>query len=238
MPSRKRKLPEMELQNQNPDPAPSDPKPEAMHSDSSDSKEPQIDHDDLCPICNQLIYRPAVTTCGHRFCESCLAQWSDISVNMSMTRVDLDERPSIEPVSADDFDMRCPMCRTHTRASFSRQLERELKGRYAELYALRAEEEAQRPMGLESGAAVETVTFYIGNEHRLHRPEDPESQNIHNWTFFVRPSRTDIIEEIQVFLYVPPFLPCGARCALFCCSQAALVGGVRQRPKLVTGAQA
>lgn len=118
-----------------------------------------------------------------------------------MTRVDFSEHPSLEPVFADDMDIRCPMCRSTTRGSFDRELEAALKERYPEPYRSRAEDEAQKPTTLDSGA-VETVTVYVGNEHRLHRPEDPESKNVHNWTFFVRPSRTDIIEEVQVFLYV------------------------------------
>jgi hypothetical protein len=33
-----------------------------------------------------------------------------------------------------------------------------------------------------------------------------ESPNIHDWTFFVRPSRTDVIAEVQIFLH-PTFRP-------------------------------
>ena len=161
-----------------------------------------IDHDYLCPICNLLLYNPVVTSCSHKFCESCLAQWADVSEITQMTAVDLDERPSIETARSTDIQMRCPMCRTRSSATPDPSTQRTLRHRYPQLYQARAHEEEGRPMCLESGASTELITIYIGNSHRLHRPEDPESPNVHNWTFFVRPSRVDIIEEIQAFLLV------------------------------------
>ena len=159
--------------------------------------------DDLCPICQLLLFRPVTTSCNHTLCESCMAHWADVSVISQMTIVSLDDIPT--SMAANAVEARCPMCRTPTTASLNPNLEESLRSRYPSTYASRQAEEAI-PSAEET--TIETLTLYIGNTHRLKPPSDPDdtTSNIHEWTFFVRPSRTDIIEEVQIFLH-PTFRP-------------------------------
>lgn len=101
-------------------------------------------------------------------------------------------------LSSSTLSVKCPMCRTLTTARADRSRERTLRTNYPSTYAERSVDAAQ-PNAVEDGE-TEVLTIYIGNGHRLVRTED-ESSNKHEWLFFVRPSRTDLIEEVQVFLH-------------------------------------
>ncbi len=111
--------------------------------------------------------------------------------------LDIDEPMLFPP---DEVEARCPMCRTSTVALIDADQVAALEAKYPVSYAARAQE---APFGAddEDGASIETVTVYIGNEHRLQRRESEDERNIHEWRFFVRASRSDIIEEVQVFLH-------------------------------------
>src|SRR5579871_1081997 len=135
--SKKRKLSNM-IEHSDPDHSSlgnSDTKPQ------QESDHEEIDFDDVCPICKLLIYHPVATSCGHKFCQSCMALWADVFVGGQMTLVDIDERPVIDIVPAKDIVISCPMCRTQTATKFSQHLERDLKERYPKLYVTRAAEE-------------------------------------------------------------------------------------------------
>jgi len=96
------------------------------------------------------------------------------------------------------------MCRTPTTASLNQDREHDLRARYPLTYQIRETEEHEDEEDVGGRAvpsSVETLTLYIGNTHQLVRPESPGSHNKHNWKFFVRPSRTDLIEEVQIFLH-------------------------------------
>lgn len=151
--------------------------------------------DDLCPVCHLLLYRPVTTRCNHTLCESCMAHWADVSVTSQMTIVSLDEEPAT--FDAAGVEARCPMCRTSTVASFNPTLAEQLAEKYPLTYAEREAEEKKAEEGGEG--AIETLTLYIGNKHHLIMPAEGSS-NRHEWTFFVKPSRTDIIEEVQILL--------------------------------------
>ncbi|GAB1743878.1 hypothetical protein NU219Hw_g929t1 [Hortaea werneckii] len=161
----------------------------------------EIDADDQCPICHLLLYRPVVTHCNHAMCESCMAHWADVSVTSQMKIVDVDEEPSeFNPVSG--VEAKCPMCRTATSASPDQRRNERLRARYPITWDERkVEEEGDLN---KNAAEIQTITVYIGNRHALVR--DAEDANVHEWTFFVRPSRTDIIEEVQILLH-PTFRP-------------------------------
>jgi hypothetical protein len=171
------------------------PLPRQGDSDTAENEE--IDEDDLCAICHQLLYKPVTTRCNHTLCESCMAHWADVSVTMQMTTVGLDDEPMV--LLPNDIETRCPMCRTSTTASLNESRELELQTQYPETYKTRELEDREENED-ESGASIETLTVYIGNTHRETRVEDPDSHKWHEWNFFVRPSRTDMIEEVHIFL--------------------------------------
>jgi hypothetical protein len=166
-------------------------------SETAEDDLEEVHEDDLCAICHLLLYKPVTTRCNHTLCESCMAHWADVSVTSQMTTVGLNDEPMVRLPS--DIETRCPMCRTSTTASLDQSRELELQGRYPAMYKVRKVEQRMENEDA-SGASVEALILYIGNTHRLTRVEDPESIAKHDWKFFVRPSRTDMIEEVQIFL--------------------------------------
>lgn len=127
-----------------------------------------------------------------------MATWADVSLAAPMTIVAVTEQPR-DFDAATGLEANCPMCRTRTSAAVDQKRTQTLQSKYPALYAKREAEEAQDEL---EGESVQTLTVYIGNEHRDIDP-DPEglAANKHEWTFFVRPSRTDIIEEIHIHLH-------------------------------------
>jgi hypothetical protein len=159
--------------------------------------ESAIEHDDLCAICHCLLLRPVTTRCGHTMCASCMEQWAEISVSRQMAIVGLDDTSPVTLLPS-QMESRCPMCRTLTTASDDESRARELRRKYPRGYTQREQEERLKVD--EDLADIETLTLYIGNHHSIVRSDPGDSKNIHNWQFFVKPSRTDIIEEVQIFL--------------------------------------
>ncbi|KAJ4513139.1 hypothetical protein HRR83_005498 [Exophiala dermatitidis] len=178
--------------------------PELPHQDQNARKgvpdaalDEDIDLDDLCPICHLLLYRPVRTRCNHTLCESCMAHWADVSITSQMATVGLDDEAVV--LLPNEIETRCPMCRTLTTASLDPDRQSALEGLYPVSYSAR-ETESKLEEEDDFGSSIETLTVYIGNEHSLVRTEG-ESNNRHHWKFFVRPSRTDLIEEVQIFLH-------------------------------------
>lgn len=166
-----------------------------------------VTHDDLCPICQLLLFTPVRTRCNHLMCASCMAQWADASTTIEIAHSSWD----VELVDFDpnydatyDLEANCPMCRTHTTASPDHTFAEQLEQRYPLTYAdRRVEEEVER--GNRVGQdGVEGIMFLIGNKHRLIRRS--EDANQHDWTFFVKTSRPELIEEVRVELH-PTFRP-------------------------------
>ncbi|RYO73588.1 hypothetical protein DL764_010552 [Monosporascus ibericus] len=162
-----------------------------------------VHEDDICPICQLLLYNPVTTTCNHTLCRFCMATWASVSLTEPMTIVDVDEEPvAFDPVS--ELQARCPMCRTLASASLNVSRAEELKEKYPRTWAVR---EADGESDLADGEGIQTVTIYIGNRHEWVAPRpDDLTQNQHRWTFFVKSSRTDIIEEVHILLH-PTFRP-------------------------------
>lgn len=130
-----------------------------------------------------------------------MAQWADASttnqIEHSSWDVELAEfNPNYDPTY--DLEANCPMCRTHTTASPDHTLAGLLEQKYPTTYAeRRVEEEVDR--GSRVGVAgVEGVMILIGNKHKLIR--GGEDANQHDWTFFVRTSRPELVEEVRVEL--------------------------------------
>lgn len=126
-----------------------------------------------------------------------MAVWSDVSITRQMEIVGLDDAPLT--LLPSEMESGCPMCRTLTIATLDRARESALRRSYPRTYRER-EVEARTIAEHDSAETIETLTLYIGNTHSLVRSDGETSKNNHNWGFFVRPSRTDLIEEVQIFL--------------------------------------
>jgi hypothetical protein len=130
-----------------------------------------------------------------------MAQWADASstneIEASSFDVELtDFDPSYDP--SYDLAANCPMCRTKTTAMPDALLATELEWKYPATYAeRRVEEEVQK--GARIGQdGVEGVMILIGNKHKLVR--NPGDANQHDWTFFVRTSRPELVKEVRIDL--------------------------------------
>lgn len=130
-----------------------------------------------------------------------MAQWADASSTHQIehTSWDVDLRdfdPNYDPTY--DLEANCPMCRTHTTAAPDETLARQLERSYPMTYAeRRVEEEVER--GSRVGQdGVEGIMILIGNKHRLVKSSGDANQ--HDWTFFVRTSRPELVEEVRVEL--------------------------------------
>lgn len=167
--------------------------------DSGTVNSEDVSEDDTCPICRLLLHEPVTTTCNHVLCKFCMAQWASVSLATPMTIVDVDEEPA-EFDAVSELEARCPMCRTMTTAASNPTLAQKLRARYPLTYAERDSEAQAESEGL-GGDAIQTLTVYIGNRHTRVPPVEDSPHNEHEWTFFVRPSRTDIIEEVHIFLH-------------------------------------
>lgn len=117
-----------------------------------------------------------------------------------MTIVDVDsEPPPFDAVS--DLEARCPMCRTMTSALPDAQRDETLRSKYPETWTQR-QREAAAEQNTESPESIQTITVHIGNRHTLVPSRANElAENQHEWTFFVKPSRTDIIKEVHIHLH-------------------------------------
>lgn len=136
------------------------------------------------------------------------AQWSDASKTNQIEHSSLDVNladfdPTYDP-SYDLEDFKCPMCRTSTTASLDKKLAKRLKATYPKTYEERQEEEEIDRGSRESQDGMFGVMILIGNKHRLCR--SPEGPNQHDWTFFVRISRRDLVKEVHINLH-PTFRP-------------------------------
>jgi hypothetical protein len=162
-------------------------------------------------VCHCLLCSPVRTTCAHILCRACMAQWASASqtVPMRPSSLDLDLRdfdPHYDPTEdpADDLEARCPMCRTPTIAHPDVALARALDAKYPQTSAERRTEVAAA-RAPSSGEGVENVAILIGNRHQLVGGADGPG-NKHDWTFFVRLSRPDLVSHIKVDLH-PTFRP-------------------------------
>ena len=136
-----------------------------------------------------------------------MEHWADISAS-GMVIMDLDETalsPNHQsPTGVNKYtsptdvflEARCPMCRMQTNAEPDIQYGKKLATAYPQTWASRAAEQIESGNG-ELTCPAQNLTVYIGNRHAMVSKMDRLE---HEWTFFVRPSRTDVIEEIQIQL--------------------------------------
>ncbi|KAH0009053.1 hypothetical protein KCU78_g10928, partial [Aureobasidium melanogenum] len=171
-------------------------------SNTNTNNDEEVDDEDLCPVCHLLLYNPVTTRCNHTLCATCMAHWADVSMTSQMTILAPSSSPQI--FAGEDTEARCPMCRTPSSATPNPTLANQLSQKYPIAYKSREAEEAteQDP----NAGRIETLTLCIGNSHKLISPTPESSHNVHQWTFFVRPSRTDIISSVEIQLH-PTFRP-------------------------------
>jgi hypothetical protein len=130
-----------------------------------------------------------------------MAQWADASSagNIEPSSLDVnltDFQPDYDPTY--DLEANCPMCRTHTTASPDDALAAALEEKYPTTYAQRRVEEEIERGSRQGGEGAEGIMILIGNKHRLERGADDDNE--HDWTFFVRTSRPDIVKEVRIYL--------------------------------------
>ncbi|ORY11064.1 hypothetical protein BCR34DRAFT_625008 [Clohesyomyces aquaticus] len=173
-----------------------------------------IAEDDLCPICHLLLYHPVKTTCSHVLCQSCMLQWAEASATSHSVPIspssalDLDLSyfdPTFDAYTPSRIEANCPMCRTATTARRDRSLAKELEEKHPEMYKERRTEEEALSKG-EKGEGVEGMQILIGNTHQLVNAGTDTPTNSHEWTFFLRFSRPEIVEGVAVHLH-PTFKP-------------------------------
>lgn len=130
-----------------------------------------------------------------------MAQWADASTANDIVHSSWDvELQDFDPNYDVTYDLEanCPMCRTHTTASPDTTLAKQLEKKYPLAYAeRRLEEEVERGSRVGQNG-VEGVMILIGNKHKLIRGS--EDANEHDWTFFVRTSRPELVEEVRIEL--------------------------------------
>ena len=133
-------------------------------------KEPEIQEDDLCPVCLMLLYEPVKTVCNHSLCRYCMTTWADTSPR----RPQAPERLPPQDIAPHELEVNCPICRTHTGAQGDADRAALLEQTYPTAYAQRKAETEQSV-----DPEMEYLTLYIGNKHRSIETED---NNKHEWS--------------------------------------------------------
>lgn len=150
--------------------------------------------DDICPICRQLLYRPAISNaCGHAACHSCLLTWIAASKPESQP-LDSSIRISSEP-DVDGISIACPVCRTETTIAPDGARSSRLESTYPVLYQERAIQDTE---------TEQLMIIQLGNTHKNVPPSiSPYSgmTRTHHWTFFLKSSHTDLIDSVDLILH-------------------------------------
>lgn len=157
------------------------------------------DADDDCVICYATLYRPVKTECRHRACEGCMLHWALAAMDGCAEHAELPSN-----LTVDGINFRCPTCRTYTTATFDAELNGKLQTRYPEEYATRAAEQQEPEDNQEDEYATRTMLVMLGNSHRKVEPTiSPYTGRMrhHEWTFFLKSSQSELIEQVQVILH-------------------------------------
>lgn len=149
---------------------------------------------DKCPICLNLLDIPITTECGHTFCQSCI-RWANLSViSTDLVTISLDSE-------GDEHQVICPLCGKVTGAAIDSSCQQRIEMNYPNSYRLSRWCLASRQS--ERFPLIENLTLDIGNTHRTTHVTAPEMihRNRHDWTFFLRPSKPDLVAEVKVTLH-------------------------------------
>lgn len=156
--------------------------------------EVDLDYNDVCPICRQLLYRPTKTTvCGHAACLACILTW--IATSKPEPRpLDASFRISFE-TEIDDICLGCPVCRTETTVAIDEAQASLLESAYPNLYNERA---------IEDRDAEQLMIIQFGNIHKNVPPSISPYTGIprtHHWNFFLKSSHTHLIHSVDLILH-------------------------------------
>lgn len=153
-----------------------------------------FDIEDICPICRQLLHRPATTTaCGHVACYACLLTWIATSKSEPQP-LSASFRISPEP-EIDTISLGCPVCRTETTIALDETRRSQLESKYTRLCQGRDMEDTETD---------QLMVIQLGNTHKNVPPSiSPYSgmTRTHHWTFFLKSSHTDLIESVDLILH-------------------------------------
>lgn len=154
----------------------------------------ECDENDICPICRQLLYRPATTiACGHAACNTCLLTWiatSESEPQPLNASFQISSEPDIDGIS-----LGCPVCRTETTIALDEARSSQLQSTYPVLYEERAVEDSETD---------QLMIIQLGNTHKRVPPSiSPYSGRVrtHHWNFFLKSSHTDLIESVDLILH-------------------------------------
>ena len=119
--------------------------PSASTSDLDPSKDEVPGDGDECAICMEVLFRPVMTNCAHKFCYACWEQYS----------------AAFQAKAA----LSCPCCRTETNAERMPEMDAPLMGKYPRVWARRECE----PQGLH-GCVFVCVPEWKYVAHNRHEP--------------------------------------------------------------------
>ncbi|KAK8023690.1 hypothetical protein PG993_011756 [Apiospora rasikravindrae] len=158
---------------------------------------------DFCFLCQRLLYDPIVTPCGHMLCKPCMVDNALGSLPSPVWVVAVHEDPTNTlPVDRllRRLSARCPVCCNQFKDGVRTCVEKcaDLRAKYPAAYAARADAQSRTEAGSGGDSEVERITMCVGNENWEIQPPPGSSktEKIHEWSFFAKFSRHDIIEGV------------------------------------------
>lgn len=143
-----------------------------------------------CPVCESFMIDPVSTSCGHTLCDSCVSGQAQDKFMFLFEPLDSKGKPEGDAAVRNfGYNWRCPVCGTQAYVWYNSLLAQQLQREFPATHLQRSAE-VNMAMG-----DSELINISIGNWHEL------VGQGAHRWTFFVKPSRTDIVDMVYIQLH-------------------------------------